>query len=122
MGQAWHVVFLIGLLCQASAPIGDSASQPAARSKREQLLDLYSSEADRYSIYHDATRRERVERQREPVFVWTNVLGAGDEYGAVFVWTYRGRAEVVGTFFSFPEAGKPSFATNFIRCRSRPST
>ena len=64
MGQAWRVVFLIGLLWQASAPIGDSASQPAARSKRERLLDLYSSEADRYSICHDATRRERVEPAR----------------------------------------------------------
>jgi hypothetical protein len=113
MGRTWCLVFLAGLLYQAPAPKGDSASQPAARSKREQLLDLYSSEADRYSIYHDATRRERVERQREPVFVWTNVLGAGDEYGAVFVWTYRGRAEVVGTFFSFPEAGQRKLCHEF---------
>jgi hypothetical protein len=47
------------------------------------------------------------------VFNWTNVLGAGDEYGAVFVWTCRGRVEVVGTVFSFPEAGQRKLCHEF---------
>jgi hypothetical protein len=113
MAQTWLMLFLLSLPGQSPAPKGDTASQPAARSKREQLMDIYSKDADAYTIYRDASRKERLELQREPVFNWTNVLGAGDEYGAVFVWTCRGRVEVVGTVFSFPENGQRKLCHEF---------
>jgi hypothetical protein len=101
------------LMGQSPATKVDSRSQPAAPSKREQLMEIYSKDAASYTIYRDSSRKERVELQRDPVFNWTNVLGAGDEYGAVFVWTCRGRVEVVGTFFSFPEAGQRKLCHEF---------
>ena len=104
---------LPALMGQSPAPKSDSASQLAARSKREQLMEIYGKDAASYTIYRDASRKERVELEREPVFNWTNVLGAGDEYGAVFVWTCRGRVELVGTIFSFPENGQRKLCHEF---------
>jgi hypothetical protein len=36
------------------------------------------------------------------VYVWQNIIRSGGQDGAVFVWTSRGRAEVIGTIFSNP--------------------
>ena len=36
------------------------------------------------------------------MYVWTNPVRPTKQDGAVFVWTWKGRAEVLGTFFSFP--------------------
>jgi hypothetical protein len=115
MAGSWLMLFMLSLPGQPPVTKGESASAPAVRSKREQLLEIYSKDAASYTIYRDASRKEKekVELQREPVFNWTNVLGAGDEYGAVFVWTCRGRAEVIGTVFSFPEAGQRKLCHEF---------
>ena len=107
MRRNWFPLFLLlpALLGQSPAPKGDSASQEAARSKRERLLEIYTKDAAEYSIYHNASRKERVELQRNPVYVWTNPVRDGGQDGVVFVWTCRGKAEVLGTFFSFPATG-----------------
>ena len=36
------------------------------------------------------------------MYVWNNQVRYGGQYGAVYVWTDRGRAEAIGTFFTFP--------------------
>jgi hypothetical protein len=79
--------------------------EPDARARREKLLKLYQGEAGGYVIHRDSGRKEKVELRREPVYVWTNPIRGGEQDGAVFVWTCRGRAEVVGTFFSYPSTG-----------------
>ena len=79
-----------------------TASQQSARTKRDRLMEIYLSEAAEYTIYRDASRKERVELRREPVYVWTNPVRAGGQDGAVYVWTCRGRAEVLGSFFFVP--------------------
>ncbi len=52
-----------------------------------------------------ATERRRSSSRRDPVYSWTNPIRGGEQDGEVFVWTCRGRAEVVGTFFSYPSTG-----------------
>jgi hypothetical protein len=82
----------------------DCASQEVARSNHDRVVAMYTGDAAEYTIYRDASRKERVELRREPVFVGSDpVRGGGD--CAVFVWTCRGRAEVIGTIFSFPTTG-----------------
>jgi hypothetical protein len=108
MRRIWLLLFLLilpSLLGQSPAPKDDSASREAARIKRERLLEIYTKDAAEYTIYHDASRKERVELQREPVYIWTNPVRDGGQDGVVFVWTRRGRAEVLGSFFSFPATG-----------------
>ena len=82
----------------------NSASQQADRTNHERVLEVYTRDAAEFAIYRDASRKERVELRRKPVLVCSDpVRGGGD--GAVFVWTSRGRAEVIGTIFSFPSTG-----------------
>jgi hypothetical protein len=101
MNAALWWILLFAVIAQAK---DDSASEQAARSRHERILEIYTSDAGEYSIYRDASRKDRVELRREPVLVCSDpVRGGGD--GAVFVWTCRGRAEVIGTIFSFPSIG-----------------
>ncbi len=79
----------------------------------ERLLEIYTNDAAGYTIYRDASRKERVELRREPVYVWTNPIRDGGQDGVVFVWTCRGRAEVLGTFFSFPATGPRKLCHEF---------
>ena len=86
--------------------VDNQASQQSARTKRDRLMEIYLSEAAEYTIYRDASRKERVELRREPVYVWTNPVRAGGQDGALYVWTCRGRAgSSAPFFFSFPAKG-----------------
>ena len=80
----------------------DSKPAAADQKKVKRLLALSQIEAERYTIYRDSARREKLELQKEPVYVWTNVIRNRGQNGAVFVWTWRGRPEVVGSFHSNP--------------------
>jgi hypothetical protein len=74
--------------------------------KHERLMQLYTREAEGYKIHRDQSRQSALELRPKPVYVWNNPLRAGGQDGAVFIWTSRGRAELVGTFFSYPATGK----------------
>jgi hypothetical protein len=101
MKRLLALLLLPALLGQVPATRSDLAAKP----KRERLLALYRGEAAGYTIYRDSSRKEKVELQRDPVYSWTNPIRGGEQDGDVFVWTSRGRAEVIGTFFSYPSIG-----------------
>src|SRR6185295_6655300 len=79
---------------------------PEQPKNARQLLTLHLGHAEEYEIYRNRDRREKLELERNPVYVWTNPLRSGGQNGAVFVWTYRGRPEVVGSIFSYPSNGR----------------
>jgi hypothetical protein len=113
MSAAWLLILVTTLPGQPPVANDDAAAQRAARAKRERLLEIYATEAAEYTIYRDASRKEKVERRPEPVYVWTNQVRGGGQDGAVYVWTCRGRAEVFGTFFSFPATGPRHLSHEF---------
>jgi hypothetical protein len=113
MSPAWLFIVLTSVPGQSPAANDDAAAQRAARAKRERLLEIYATEAAGYTIYRDAGRKDRVELRPEPVYVWTNPVRGGGQDGAVYVWTCRGRAEVLGTFFSFPATGPRHLSHEF---------
>jgi hypothetical protein len=78
-----------------------AADEPeAARAQRERLFKLHQGDALEYTIYRDASRKERLEFRKEPVYVWTNPVRTTQQDGLVFIWTGRGRPEAIGTVFS----------------------
>lgn len=83
----------------------DPPPELAPKVRRERLLRVYRGEAAGYEIYRDASRKEKVELRGASVYSWTNPIRGGEQDGDVFVWTCRGRAEVVGSFFSDPSTG-----------------
>jgi len=74
----------------------------AARTQRERLLKLHLGDALEYTMYRDASQKEKLEFRKEPVYVWTNPVRAAQQDGVVFIWTSRGRPEAIGTIFSNP--------------------
>jgi hypothetical protein len=90
----------------ALAQAQPSSDEGAAKSVRQRTIALYRSEAEEYTIYRDATRKEKLTLEPEPVFLWTNPRANGGQDGAVFVWTSRGRPEVIGTIFVQPPTGR----------------
>jgi hypothetical protein len=96
------VASLILVLAAATTQVKDnSGTRRADRSKHERAIEIYTNDAAEYTIYRDARRKECVVLRREPVFVWSDPARQASD-GAVFVWAYRGRAEAIGTIFSFP--------------------
>jgi hypothetical protein len=89
------------------APLGQQAvenaqKEQAAKARSQRLLELHTDDAASFSIFRDVARTQKVELRREPVYRWTNPTRVGGQTGEVFVWTYRGRPEVVGSIFSHP--------------------
>lgn len=93
-------IAVAGLSGVIGASGDDAKPSPAEKKKVKRLLALSQGEAASYTIFRDSARREKLELRKEPVYEWTNVLRNGGQNGAVFVWTYRGRPEVVGSFHS----------------------
>lgn len=91
---------LIGLASAALSQAPDPQSDGKARSER--LLALHADDAASYAIYRDTGRSEKLTLRREPIYRWTNPTRVGGQEGDVFVWTYKGRPEVVASMFSHP--------------------
>ena len=77
-------------------------SAPAAKARSRQLLELHTADAASYSIFRDVDRTQKLTLKREPVYRWTNPTRSNGQEGEVYVWTYRGRPEVIGSIFSHP--------------------
>jgi hypothetical protein len=80
-------------------------AQAKSSSRADKLLALHTADAASYAFYRDARRTEPLELRREPIYRWTNPTRVGGQVGEVFVWTYRGRPEVIGSIFSHPADG-----------------
>ena len=100
-------IYLYCLLTLLAAPVVNTACGEDAKPNSEdepnsQLMAEYVRRAATYSIeLLDSETQLKLESR--PVFNWFNVDRMGDPHvyqGAVFVWTDRGRPEVVGAIFS----------------------
>src|SRR5262245_26161577 len=95
VGSRW----VIGLIAVAGALSGISAAADDQESAR-----LVEEVAGRYDFFADADRKAKFERHDKPILKYTNPL-QGDVYGHVYVWTHRGRPEVIGAVFDHRTQG-----------------
>ncbi len=94
---------LLLLVASTGQQGGENAlSDPAAKAKSRQLLELHTADAASYSIFRDVHRTQKLTLKREPLYRWTNPTRSNGQVGEVYVWTYRGRPEVIGSIFSHP--------------------
>lgn len=101
-----HLVALAGFLSQLTLA-EEPVRSPASAKKVNRFQALHVADAAEYTIYRDSQRREKLELREKPVYDWTNVTRSGGQVGSVFVWTYKGRPEVVGSIFSNPVVEEP---------------
>jgi hypothetical protein len=66
------------------------------------LHAFYAREAGRYEFFLDEKHERRLELQKKPVLTWTN---SENYMGAVYIWTYDGRPEVIGCIGSHQRGG-----------------
>lgn len=93
---------IIAVACSNLRAQSPTEPQETDESESKRLLSLYLADARGLPIYRDAKHREPLELQEKPVYIWQNRIRSGGQFGAVYVWTHRGCAEVVGTVFSNP--------------------
>ncbi len=98
-------VLVLVLASTGQQAAGNAQAEEAAKAKSRQLLELHTNDAASFSIFRDEKRTQKLELKREPVYRWTNPTRVGGQVGEVYVWTYRGRPEVVGSIFSHPANG-----------------
>lgn len=79
------------LLTQAESP----------ESARDAWNRYYLGIAKQYSIVRGDKTAEKLQLVERAALHWANPQRVGQTHGAFFVWTHRGRAEAVGTIFSF---------------------
>lgn len=72
----------------------------------EALLTLHREQATAYKMWRDKGHEQRLDLQDKPVFSWTNPVGEGIQSGHLFIWTFEGRPEAIGTIFSMRNAEK----------------
>ncbi len=94
----------LGMLAQAPA---DEATL------KEVLYPFYAHEAAGYEIFRDADRKEKLQLRPQPVLTWTN---AENYMGAVFIWEFGGRPEMIGCIGS--HQNKPDSSTVFHELHS----
>ncbi|MFI5459705.1 MAG: hypothetical protein ACHRXM_30130 [Isosphaerales bacterium] len=102
MSATTILVLLLGATAQQAAE--HTRNDEAAKARSQRLLELHTGDAATFSFFRDAERTQKLQFEREPVYRWTNPTRSGGQEGEVFVWTYRGRPEVVASVFSHPRA------------------
>lgn len=85
-------------ISQAAQEDSDLSLSPEQQKKWE---EFYRTEAESYTISLNQKNPKTLKMHPEPVLFWSNPIRGNDTRGTVFVWTHEGRAEVVGTVFSY---------------------
>jgi hypothetical protein len=83
-------ILSISVLFCAQEPSKSPANEAALK---EILYPFYTAEAEAYEIFRDAERKQKLKLRKEPVLTWTN---ADNYMGAVFIWQFAGRPELIG--------------------------
>jgi hypothetical protein len=99
-------------LCTCLALAGRAGAAPpddvksVDKKNADRLFELHLNDAAQYEFFRDASHRQKIELRRQPVYLWLNPTRSQGQTGAVFVWTWKGRPEVIASIFSHPEGGE----------------
>jgi hypothetical protein len=95
-----RLVLAVSLLACLAAR-GDDP--PREKEGPNPLREQYQLAAKKYTFFRDKDRKVPLTFEPKPVFSWSN---DNDWSGDVFVWTAKGRPQVVGCILSAPDKGK----------------
>jgi hypothetical protein len=91
------LVFFIG---QASAQDDASKGDASKNAEFQRWLDYYQDVANAYAIYLKSDTNTRLEVTPKPIMSYSHPAAMRGTHGAFFVWTRRGRPELVGSIWS----------------------
>ena len=96
------------LVSVALALLAQNSSDEAAL--KELLYPFYGRQAAAYEFFKDPEHKQPLKLREQPVLTWTN---AEQYMGAVFVWEYGGRPEVIGCIGSHQGEGRSNVFHEF---------
>jgi len=100
--MAWTLLTCLLAVTQADKP----AEEAGAKEQQRKWNDYYAKVAADYQVTRGKDQAQKLELKPEAVLYWSNPIRPGETNGSVFVWTYDGRAALVGTIFSHLVQGK----------------
>jgi hypothetical protein len=84
-----------------------AADPPKQSAKVAEVLGaLHLEEGAKWRMYLDSAHKTEAELNKKPVYIWTNPTRSGGQNGCVYVWTFQGRPQIIGSIFSHPEGGR----------------
>jgi hypothetical protein len=93
-----YALFTISLFAAlGQAEILEKEDAEFAKAQQKKWNEFYKTTAATYTITLDGDRDKTLKFHPEPVLLWSNPVRYGETNGSVFVWTYNGRVEAVGT-------------------------
>src|SRR6476661_4506802 len=103
-----HGMFFIAMALAGQATVDESVRAKDADSQQKKWNDYYAVQAASYRLFVSVDPQTQLELKPEAVLYWSNPVRIGETNGAVFVWTRVGRAEAIGTVFSFLDRRNPN--------------
>jgi hypothetical protein len=89
-----------------------SAAEPAQteQAQRDAWTNYYARQLSRYNFNLESDPDMSLTVDPKAKLRWANPVRMGRTHGDLFIWTYRGRAALVGTIFSYdvPDEAEPS--------------
>ena len=99
-------IFLLAVFVARASAQEDAAKGDAAKNAEfQRWLDYYQDVANAYDIYLKSDPDTRLEVTPKPIMSYSHPAAMRGTHGAFFVWTHRGRPEVVGSIWSDEIAG-----------------
>ncbi len=94
--------FTASCLLLMTSVLGQAADAPKLDEKQvaQLLVPYFQEQAAKYEFFLDGQRQQKLDLAEKPVMRWT----ADGNYGAVWVWTRQGRAEVIGCLGAYVNA------------------
>ena len=89
--------------------------EPSEAELKEILVPFYAREAAGYEIFRDEDRKQRLEVRTKPLLTWTN---SENYMGAVFIWEFAGRPEMIGCIGSHQNPNRPGRSNFFHELHS----
>ncbi|HEX5104952.1 MAG TPA: hypothetical protein VFV87_14125, partial [Pirellulaceae bacterium] len=93
-------VFLLSMILIGQAEPAPAPDDELAKQQQAKWNALYAKIAAEYEIKLGKEGKNQLQLVPEAVLNWSNPVRGGETNGSVFVWTYDGRTEAVGTIFS----------------------
>ncbi len=120
----WGVGLLAGCLLIGAAARSDAVAEDPPEQKDLARLRKFREHARRaaarYEIWLGQDRARKLMLREAPILQWTNPVGGRKAQGEVFLWTDRGRAEVVVSIYKMLDPTRSYFYEDREFCSLAP--
>jgi hypothetical protein len=104
-------VLLLTVVCSADEQAAEDQQSTQIKATQKWLHEYYEQQAATYEFYFDEAQTQRLGFVDRSIFHWKQ---DNDWSGGLFVWTHRGRPEVLGCILASPSTdGKRSVGHEF---------